>query len=337
MNCVLFCLQAMQENEEDEAFLSTPEGEQEDQPVEPASQENGQFSAPPVINAAPTAMSAPAPTSSAPPAREQPKPRREPAINFLQDSEIDMESPHMDPAVVVVHNTPPHSMAVNAPGLHQTFNNQMYMAPMQQQPQHLAHSQSSNQPRPTRVKDVQQLSGPKRGAPGFPEIPAQQPQAHHMPESAAPHDVHREPGKVDSGANPTGFGTMTFDNSEKDTFANISEWDEGNANRGQERSGSGRGNRGGRGRGGRGNGDRPRGAGSDRRGGRRDDREGGRPDRDREGGRGGGRGFGDKERRGGGRGGMGGGERRRGNDRGRGGRGAGFGDRSQVNGNGFSH
>ena len=43
----------------------------------------------------PQQMNAVAPTPTAP------------GINFLQESQIDMESPHMDPAVVVVHHTAP--------------------------------------------------------------------------------------------------------------------------------------------------------------------------------------------------------------------------------------
>ena len=37
-----------------------------------------------------------------------------PGINFLQESQIDMESPHMDPAVVVVHHTAPPTQGQNA-------------------------------------------------------------------------------------------------------------------------------------------------------------------------------------------------------------------------------
>merc|ERR1711881_163033 len=36
-----------------------------------------------------------------------PSTTQQPSINFLQESQIDMESPHMDPAVVMVHRTAP--------------------------------------------------------------------------------------------------------------------------------------------------------------------------------------------------------------------------------------
>jgi len=67
----------------------------------------------------------------------------EPSFNFLQESQIDLESPHMDPAVVMVH--PPKRTAVpvhqgGPPGIpSQTFTNQLFqqslagLTPAQQQ------------------------------------------------------------------------------------------------------------------------------------------------------------------------------------------------------------
>jgi len=63
----------------------------------------------------------------------------EPSFNFLQESQIDLESPHMDPAVVMVH--PPKRPAVPVhqgvpPGIpSQTFTNQLFqqLSPAQQQ------------------------------------------------------------------------------------------------------------------------------------------------------------------------------------------------------------
>jgi len=67
----------------------------------------------------------------------------EPSFNFLQESQIDLESPHMDPAVVMVH--PPKRTAVPVhqgvpPGIpSQTFTNQLFqqslagLTPAQQQ------------------------------------------------------------------------------------------------------------------------------------------------------------------------------------------------------------
>merc|ERR1712123_511446 len=73
-----------------------------------------------------------------------PIPVPEPSFNFLQESQIDLESPHMDPAVVMVH--PPKRTAVPAqhqgvpPGIpSQTFTNQLFqqslagLTPAQQQ------------------------------------------------------------------------------------------------------------------------------------------------------------------------------------------------------------
>jgi len=70
-------------------------------------------------------------------------PTIEPSFNFLQESQIDLESPHMDPAVVMVH--PPKRAAVPVhqgvpPGIpSQTFTNQLFqqslagLTPAQQQ------------------------------------------------------------------------------------------------------------------------------------------------------------------------------------------------------------
>lgn len=72
-----------------------------------------------------------------------PIPAPEPSFNFLQESQIDLESPHMDPAVVMVH--PPKRAALPVhqgvpPGIpSQTFTNQLFqqslagLTPAQQQ------------------------------------------------------------------------------------------------------------------------------------------------------------------------------------------------------------
>jgi len=63
-----------------------------------------------------------------------PIPAPEPSFNFLQESQIDLESPHMDPAVVMVH--PPKRAAVPVhqgvpPGIpSQTFTNQLFQQSM---------------------------------------------------------------------------------------------------------------------------------------------------------------------------------------------------------------
>jgi len=92
----------------------------------------------PVFPNPPQVAEAPKPVA-APPA----VPAIEPSFNFLQESQIDLESPHMDPAVVMVH--PPKRPAVPVhqgvpPGIpSQTFTNQMFqqslagLTPAQQQ------------------------------------------------------------------------------------------------------------------------------------------------------------------------------------------------------------
>merc|ERR1719180_240421 len=74
----------------------------------------------------PVAVQAPLPTLP-------PAPMLEPSFNFLQDSQIDLESPHMDPAVVMVHppKRPPLQGGGGPPGIpSQTFSNPAFQAQM---------------------------------------------------------------------------------------------------------------------------------------------------------------------------------------------------------------
>ena len=52
-------------------------------------------------------------TTEAAPAPAPAQVKQEPSFNFLQESQIDLESPHMDPAVVMVH---PAKRPVQPPG-----------------------------------------------------------------------------------------------------------------------------------------------------------------------------------------------------------------------------
>jgi len=61
-----------------------------------------------------------------------------PGINFLQESQIDMESPHMDPAVVVVHHSAPPTQG-------QAPNQQPIITTTVQNQVHLLHQQASLQ------------------------------------------------------------------------------------------------------------------------------------------------------------------------------------------------
>lgn len=74
--------------------------------------------------------SAPAP---APPAATGVAPTTQPSINFLQESQIDMESPHMDPAVVMVHHTAPPPTTSGGPPFNQIFIPPTTLAALQQQ------------------------------------------------------------------------------------------------------------------------------------------------------------------------------------------------------------
>lgn len=57
----------------------------------------------------------------------------QPSINFLQESQIDMESPHMDPAVVMVHHTAPPPTTSGGPPFNQIFIPPTTLAALQQQ------------------------------------------------------------------------------------------------------------------------------------------------------------------------------------------------------------
>ncbi len=157
----------------------------------------------------------------------------EPAINFFQESQIDLESPHMDPAVVVVQQSAPPSAAVvvtTHPALitqagipTQTFTNQMYptmpptslhhhlqqQAPphqQQQQPQQAFgqpqfHGQSIQQqapePRPQHQQQQQQTRAQELSLPQNVQGPRQNPT---IPIG--------EPSKDDEPAKPIGYAAI---------------------------------------------------------------------------------------------------------------------------------
>lgn len=232
---------------------------------------------------------------------QQIPPPHQSQIDFFQDSQIDLNAPHMDPAVVVVHqHTPPqHVMMMQqqqqgASAIPtQTFTNQMYIPPTTLaalQAQHHEHLM-------TFATQQQQQQQP---------MPQQQQPEHQQPpqhfEYQHDEDLSKRMGQVgifeadvESGKDQ-GFDQRSPP--QQDTMANIDEWENdqagnatGNGNDDFNRTGSWRGR--GRGRGGPGG---PRG---ERRGGYRGERDG-----DRDGGYRGGRGGGGPrgERRGGYRG-----------------------------------
>merc|ERR1711963_255033 len=109
----------------------------------------------------PQQMNAVAPTPTAP------------GINFLQESQIDMESPHMDPAVVVVHHSAPPTQGQASlppnqqhPSITTTVQNQV----------HLMHQQAS----------IQQAGGIATTISGFTnQNGAANPSIAFMPQTAA--------------------------------------------------------------------------------------------------------------------------------------------------------
>jgi caprin-1 len=231
---------------------------------------------------------------------EQIHPPHQSQIDFFQDSQIDLNAPHMDPAVVVVHqHTPPqHMMMMQQPqqgasAIHtQTFTNQMYIPPTT-----LAAMQAQHHEQLMTFASQQQ------------PMPPQQPQEHHQQQQHFEYqheeDLAKRMGQVgifpEADVNETGkdqgYDQRSPPQQPQDTMANIDEWENdqaGNATGNGEdfnRTGSWRGR--GRGRGG------PSGPRGERRGGYRGDRDG-----DRDGGYRGGRGGGGPrgERRGGYRG-----------------------------------
>ena len=184
----------------------------------------------------------------------QPPPQQ---IDFFQDSQIDMASPHMDPAVVMVHHAPPppHMMMqqqqqANAAIASQTYTNQMYIPPttlaMQQQQHHEHMMNFANQ-----QQQHQQQQQP------IPQPQEQQQQQHfdYQEEQTLANRIGQVGLSYPEGeAEPSkdhGFEAGT-----RDAMANIDEWENdqagnnGNGNEDFNRTGSWRG--GNRGRGGRG-------------------------------------------------------------------------------------
>ena len=110
-----------------------PQQQQQQQPQPPPKQQQQ-----PPMAAPPQAVFPPPPHMNFVPQQQQQQqtqpPTTQPSINFLQESQIDMESPHMDPAVVMVHHT--------APPVPATTFNQIFIPPttltaaLQQHQQH---------------------------------------------------------------------------------------------------------------------------------------------------------------------------------------------------------
>ncbi len=141
------------------------------------------------------------------------QPQQQPPINFLQDSQIDMQSPHMDPAVVVVQSTPPTTNGTEVPPPPMTLHNntanyfitpttlaaamqhQAAVAAQQHQQHFGGHFQApAHQPQPQQHKPV-------GGAPGFPmgnhvPPPQVQPQQQVIPEQQ-PSSPEQSPAQVE--------------------------------------------------------------------------------------------------------------------------------------------
>merc|ERR1712001_111014 len=66
---------------------------------------------------------------------------QQPSINFLQESQIDMESPHMDPAVVMVHHSAPPPTTSGVATFNQIFIPTTLTAAFQQQQHFGGHFQ----------------------------------------------------------------------------------------------------------------------------------------------------------------------------------------------------
>ena len=171
-------------------------------------------------------------------------------IDFFQDSQIDINTPHMDPAVVMVqHTSPQHMMMQQQPQQpsaipSQTFTNQMYIpttlaALQQQQHEHFITLANQQQQQP------------------LPQI--QQPQEQHFDYAEDEQVLAKRMGQV--GIYPEQEATDVDQRAQpppqQDAMANIDEWENdqagnGNGNEEFNRSGSWRGR--GRGRGGSGGG-----------------------------------------------------------------------------------
>ena len=190
---------------------------------------------------------------------EQIHPPQQSQIDFFQESEIDLNAPHMDPAVVVVHQHPPpqHVMMMQqqqqaASAIPtQTFTNQMYIPPttlaalQQQHHEHLmtfATQQQQQQPMPQQQPDHPQHF----------EYQHDEDLAKRMGQVG----IFPEADGVEAAKEPT-FDQRSPPQQPQDTMANIDEWENdqagnatGNGNEEFNRTGSWRGR--GRGRGGSG-------------------------------------------------------------------------------------
>merc|ERR1719320_1466677 len=121
----------------------------------------------------------PAPLPTLPPA-----PLLEPSFNFLQDSQIDLESPHMDPAVVMVHppKRPPLQGGGGPPGIPAaTFSNPAFQAQMAG----LTPSQQAQ------VIAQQQALLSNGGRPGGQQQPLPQQQQQSLPPNSAAPQQHQ--------------------------------------------------------------------------------------------------------------------------------------------------
>jgi len=208
----------------------------------------------PMPNAAAPPMFPPPPTMTfVPPTTQQP------SINFLQESQIDMESPHMDPAVVMVHHTAP-PVTTSAPH----FN--MYIPTTLAQLQHQQQQFGGHFVPPQQPQQQQQ-----KGAPGFPVSAAAQVQLEQQPQQVmpkSPEEVNQQcleqVASNEAEKKPPGFSPSQKE--VKDEMPPIDDWNEEIAKEEENSENRDRGSRGGRGRGGRGGG-QFRGRGGFKRGG----------------------------------------------------------------------
>merc|ERR1740122_415312 len=170
-------------------------------PVQPAAQA---AAPPPQAQAPPPAQQAQQATPMFPPpphmsfvpqAQAAVPPTQQPSINFLQESQIDMESPHMDPAVVMVHHTVPPP-TTQGPPFNQIFIPPTTLAALQQQQQQhfgggfLQQQQKQGAPAPGFVAQPQQqvplnLSQPQQQQPPVQQQQQQQ-QTHQQQHQQQP-------------------------------------------------------------------------------------------------------------------------------------------------------
>jgi len=268
---------------------------------------------PPNVVTNPPVFPAPPHMFSAPPTTQQ----QQPSINFLQESQINMDSPDMDPAVVMVHHSVPPPPTTTAP------------------PQFVAFLPQSMPPTTLAVVQAQQAAaaaqqhhfGGHFQAPQHPQQQQQQ-QPQQQPEVVRPHPTEmvkpvdkpssaeeenkKQPPGFNATSEPVILETKVETTSNVDQMPTIDDWSEDVAK--EEDNEMNRGGRGGRGGMGRGRGHsnfRGRGGFRGGRGGEHNDRGGFKGNRDGHRGRGEGR---DGHRgRGEGRGGYRGGRDRDGN------------------------